>query len=212
MGYTSYDKVVAENGFYTKSVGNEALAIDADGKGTGQNFTVLYQDINFEALSLGTGASAPDLINVFGTGGIKGLGFDGNVTLEQVYGGGEMLHDYKEGTDISFHVHWMPTTNTAGDVKWNLEYSWYNAETDAEIPAPQTISVVQSSGGDDWKAHVIEFPTISGIGKKIGSHLKFRFYRNPSDGADTYPDDAVLDSIGVHYQVDSDGSRQLYIK
>jgi len=172
----------------------------------------LYDDIDFEGITLATGNSAPDLINFYGQGNIIGRSFDGGSTLEQLYGGGELLHFYKENGDVSFHVHWMPSTATAGTVKWFLEYTWYNMESLPQQPIVNTISVLDQAGGVAWFPRVVAFPDISGQGKKTGSHFRFRIYRNPSDVEDTYPNDAAFDSAGLHVPVDSNGSRQIFIK
>ena len=98
-----------------------------------------YEDVFASATSLGTGASAPDLVTV--NSAILAYSFDGRTTLEQLYGAIEMPHWYKEGSDIEFHVHWMPTTSAAtANVKWQLEYTWANKDT--IFPASTTISAV----------------------------------------------------------------------
>lgn len=172
--------------------------------------SVVWNDINFEGASLGTGASAPDLVSILGSGSILARAFDGNVTLEQMYGGGEILHDYREGTDLHMHVHWMPTTTNTGNVEWHMEYSWANVND--VMPAPSTISSVLATTGSAWKSYVQNIGIASGTGKKIGSHVAFRLYRNPASTNDTYPDDAVLLSVGIHHEVDSLGSREITAK
>lgn len=180
--------------------------------GSGFNTRTLYDDINFEGIGLATGNSAPDLITLYGQGNIVGRSFDGVNTLEQLYGGDEIRHTYAEGEDIYPHIHWMPTTNDAGNVKWILEYAWYNTESMQVQPIVRTISIVDSTGGVAWFPHVIHFPTISGVNMKIGSHFRFRLYRDPSDAQDTYEHDVVLDSFGLHIPINSDGSREIGMK
>jgi hypothetical protein len=171
---------------------------------------VEWNDINLPAAGLGQGASAPDLEAFLGTGSLKLLAFDGNATTEQVYGSSEILHDWKQGTDIEFHIHWSPTTNDTGNVKWQLEYSWCNIN--GTFDNPTTTSVVVAAGGTAWVHKVTAFPAISATGKNIGSALVFRFFRNPTDAADTYTKDATLIQLGIHYQIDSIGSKEKYSK
>jgi hypothetical protein len=90
-------------------------------------------------------------------------------------------------------------------VKWQLEYSWVNQNETA--PVSTTISIIQAAGGTAWVHKLAEFPVISGQSKKIGSVIEFRIYRDPNDAADTYPNDAALKNIGIHYQDDLPGSR-----
>lgn len=169
-----------------------------------------WNDINMPANALTLGAAAPDSITLFGSGGIKGLGFNGNATEESVHGAAELLHGYIEGTNIDFHVHWMPTTADAGNVKWQLEYSWMNM--DGTFSAPTTISVVIAAGGTAWVHKVTDIGEISGAGKEIISAFVFRLFRDPADEDDTYAADAALIQAGIHYQVDTLGSRQELIK
>lgn len=171
--------------------------------------TVVYNDINFNGLSLTLGGTAPDLVTLFGSGSVKGYAFDGIALTEEAHGGGEILHGYKEGEDINVHFHWMPTDANSGDVKWFLEYSWQNI--DGTFSTPTTVNVVDSTDSTAWKHHV-KGVTITGTGKKIGSQLVFRVYRDPTDGEDTYEHDAVLLGVGIHYPKNTIGSRQEYIK
>ena len=47
--------------------------------------------------------------------------------------------------------------------------------------------------------------TIDGTGITIGDQVAFRLYRDPTQ--DTYQDDAVVLTFGLHYQKNSLGSR-----
>lgn len=53
---------------------------------------------------------------------------------------------------------------------------------------------------------------LDGTGKKISSILICRIWRNSSNAADTYTDDAGLLSLDFHYQIDTVGSRAQYVK
>lgn len=185
--------------------------IEEDGTVKFNGAATVWDDINMGAVSLGAGASAPDLITLGGGGNtILVRGFDGNAIAEQLFDDIEITHGYKEETDIVCHVHWMPTTTNAGDVKWQLTYAWTNRT--GGLPSETTISVVQAAGGVAWVPHRADFPAISGTGKGIGSHLSIRLFRDPTDAADTYPDDAALQSFGVHYEIDTVGSRGITSK
>ena len=45
-----------------------------------------------------------------------------------------------------------------------------------------------------------------------GENISIRKVRDPTDPEDTYSGDALLSSIGVHYQIDGDGSREVFAK
>lgn len=166
----------------------------------------VYDDINIPAHSLTLGAAAPDSITLFGAGGIKGLGFNGNATTESVHGSTELIHRYAEGTDINPHIHWMPTTTGAGQVKWQLEYSWQNEE--GVFPSPTTVFGITTTAGVAWTLQHTDFPAMDGTGKEIGAAMAFRLFRDPTDN-DDYAADAALVHLGVHYEVDTMGSESL---
>ena len=181
------------------------LEVEADGTAVFHGEAVVWNDLNFPAFALGTAASAPDLVAFLGAGSLKILGFDGNATAEMLYGSGEILHDWKEGTDLCPHMHWTPTTADAGVVKWQLEYAW--VDVGGTTGPAETISFTQTAGGTAWVHRFGDFPGISGTGHHIGSTFMFRVFRNPADSADTYPADAGLFNFGLHYQSDTVGSR-----
>jgi hypothetical protein len=121
-----------------------------------------------------------------------------------------MQHDYKEWTDISFHLHRCPTTTTAGDVKRQLEYTRQNVN--GTYAAPTIITVTTPAGWTAWVNKIVAFPTITGTGMLINSQIAFRIFRDPTDVADTYPDDAGLVQIGIHYECDTTWSRTIATK
>jgi hypothetical protein len=171
----------------------------------------VWEDDNFAAVALGIGASPPDLI-AFDGGAIQVRAFDGNAITEQLFGGAEYKHSAKEGANIQFHLHWCPTTNNAGNVKWQLAYRWINVN-DLTAGSDTVISVTQAASGVAWQPHKVAFPTVSGAGKTFGSQIGVRIFRDPIDAADTYPDDAAIPfTFGYHYEIDTIGSRQITTK
>lgn len=169
---------------------------------------VLWNDINHPAHALTLGASAPDSISILGAGGIDGRGFDGNATTESLHGAAEILHGYLEGSDIYFHVHWMPTNTDAGNVKWQLEYSWQ--QVNETFANPTIIDVVDDASGTAWDHQLAPFAAIDGTGMGVNSAVQFRLFRDPSE--DTYGSDAALIQVGIHYQIDVYGSRSITAK
>lgn len=163
-----------------------------------------WDDLRLSGSSLGAGAAAPDQVTWVSASNLKVRGFDGTNTTEMLYFEAQFPHAYKEGSDIHAHVHWGPTTANAGNVKWNMEYSWVNIGDVA--PAVTTTSVVQAAGGTAYKHNMVDFPVISGSGKTLSSMLVGRLYRNPTDDADTYAYDAALLEIDFHFQIDGLGS------
>lgn len=147
------------------------------------------------------------------------IDFGGSGTRPRVYGFGinedmdgslQFSHQYREGTDISFHVHWAPTVGTGGYVKWELSYYWMNIG-EAGAGAPTVITVEAAAGSTAWAQQINAFPDIVGTGKKISSLIIFKLKRIASSGS-AMSGDAALLSSDAHYQIDSPGSRQRLIK
>ena len=172
--------------------------------------TPRWNDINFPGLNFSVGAASPPSLSLsYGSGRIAHRHFNGSATLNECWSGDEILHGYVEGTDIHLHIHWMPVDANSGNVKWQLEYSWQNV---GDVGSPTTISVVTAAGGTAWKHQFAEFPVVPGAGKTINGQFSFRLFRNPSDAQDTYNSAAALLSVGLHYQVDRIGSKEIGTK
>jgi len=180
--------------------------VEADGTLVFNGAATVWEDLQVPGMSVGAGPSSPDLIHFAGSVTLSVYGFDGGSTLEQVYFTCQIPHARKVGSTIYPHVHWAPTTAGAGNVKWNLEYTWQN--WDATFGASTTISVTAAAGGTAWYHHLTSFPTITGTGMGISSILVCRLYREPSDIADTYGADAAFLAFDIHYEIDTVGSRQ----
>ena len=124
----------------------------------------------------------------------------------------QLPHSYDEGSDLEPHVHFIPTTNGAGNVSWGLEYTWANVNDTFPVTVLIT-GVTAVTINTLLKHYICELPTMSGTGKKISSMLMCRVYRNvggESPGA--YNAGAGLLEIDFHYRQCGVGSTQQYFK
>jgi len=190
--------------FGNKTAGNfSSFEPDGTYKMTGE--AVVFDDISLSGMSFAAGGSAaPDIID-FVNANLKTYGFDGGATTERLYITTEMQHAYREGSDLELHIHWAPTTVGAGNVKWQVYYSWVSK--DGIYTAPALLSVVAAARGQAWQNTYSTFGVISGVGRTINSQLVLQLFRDPSDVADTYAGDAALIAFGIHYEKDTVGSR-----
>lgn len=157
------------------------------------------------------GATAPTLTAF--VGGTEQYTFD--AVNDYVIGATEVTHNYKEGTDISPHIHWATNGVDAGDtgVKWQLEYTIANMDNAAPFAsafgATTTISIdTLIPGGTTDRSH-IKSPfsaDISGAGIKIGAYICWKLSRIASATAAPAANPFAL-AIGFHIQVDTMGSR-----
>lgn len=136
---------------------------------------------------------------------------------DRVSGAFEIQHDYKEGSDISFHVHWQGKTAPSGtdNVRWRLIYTI--SEDGTTLDATRTIEI-ETPIDTQYEFYRSVFPTISGstggpnggpIG--IGNQFLFQLRRITATG-DAYAGGALIATAGLHYQVDTMGSRQIGVK
>jgi hypothetical protein len=132
----------------------------------------------------------------------------------------ELLHDWAEGSDVEVHVHWaLGATNdaTVRGVKWQVEYTICNPVEAGGSPTAFSTSTTASqefavpAGQADRSHRVGTIVVIPGTGLKVGAHLEMVLKRiaatNPAPAADPF-----LISFGVHYQSDTLGSRETFIK
>lgn len=126
----------------------------------------------------------------------------------------QMPHAWKVGTDVSFHIHWCKTTSAAGTVKWQVKYKWTNIGD--VIPAFSAFADGTEAipNSDTANKHAIfEFTDFAGTGKTISSQLTVVLQRLSSGGgADTYAAPVKLLEADLHYQIDSFGSKEEYVK
>lgn len=182
------------------------LKISPTGHLTLAGTATTFDDLRIPGLSTKIGATPPDLISFApATTNLQVYGFDGTTITEQVFFVVQLPHSYKEGSDITPHVHWTPVDTNSGNVKWFLEYSWANNEI--AFSAPTTISVIDAADGTAWKHQKAFFSPIVGTGKTISSMLVCRLYRNPTDAEDTYGSDAAFLEIDFHFEQDTLGSQ-----
>ena len=188
------------------------LTIDC---GTGKTpvlAVTVYNDANVGGMALRPGVTTPPVTqwvdNVGANTGIYGLGF---AALDEANGSIEIPHDYKEGTDIVFHIHWgsNDAPSETDYVKWQLTYVVVgHGDT---TPPPPTPIVVEVEHDTRYEHFISNFPTISGSTFKIGDQVNFNLKRIAAAG-DAYAGVAIAETIGFHYQCDTLGSRAITSK
>jgi hypothetical protein len=167
----------------------------------------VYDDLFIPVNSVKVPASNnPDWV-AFKGGLVLGFGdqaVEGNEEI--VYFSVQVPHNWKEGTDITPHVHWAVASTTIANVVWKLTYSW--ASINGTFPSETTIIKTGSADGTNSKHNISIFDTIAGSGKTLSSMLVCSLKRNSSNAADTLTgEDALLLEIDFHYQIDRFGSR-----
>jgi hypothetical protein len=172
----------------------------------------VYQDANVGALVLRTGGTAPGVVQIVDEAGANtGIYAVGFAEGEQGSGAIEIPHDYKQGTDLIFHVHWgandAPTDTD--QVEWELTYTLSREGTTLNPVAVITTNDIAYDTQYEWMRS--DFPTITGTNFLIGDQFLFTLKRIAAAG-DAFAGETLVATIGFHYQVDTLGSRAVGTK
>ncbi len=169
--------------------------------------TPVYDDIIIQAMNLRGGGTPPDYVAFQDS--IYGSSFK-NTSTDIVYGSFEIPHTYKEGTDLEVHLHWSPSTTNTGRCDWVMKYTFANMA--GTFGSEETITFQQAGSGTANKHQYVSGNVkISGTTKSIGIGATVAFALSRPTG-DAFTGDAFLHSVGVHYEIDTMGSRQIGTK
>jgi hypothetical protein len=178
---------------------------ESDGTLVFSGSATVYKDLIIAANNLKPGASDPTFAAFVDN--IYEYRFDDGGT-DELHGAVELQHDYKEGSDMEVHIHWSPTTTNVGGVAWRFDYTVANM-TSGSFPSSVTLTPISGSytSGSVNLHQYTTLGTISNPTLKIGAVIAFRIYRLGGDASDTFTGNAFLHSLGVHYEIDTCGSR-----
>lgn len=116
-----------------------------------------------------------------------------------------ILHDYAVGTPVYPHIHWMPTTNNSGTVRWGIEYTVAQGHGIDTFPTTtSTVYIEQTiSNANRYKhmiAEVSDANAIPATDLNIDGFIKMRVFRDATHANDTYPDTVHAWCVDLHYQ------------
>lgn len=141
-----------------------------------------------------------------------GLLFPQNDDTEIAYIIIQMDHRKKMDTAIKLHCHYVQAV--AAQPTFKCDYRFYNNGT-ASNGSFTTLSTADGSKGvftypgSGEILQIATFPDIAApTNESVSANLEFRFYRDDND----VTGDVLLKYIDFHYEIDTDGSRQEFIK
>jgi hypothetical protein len=181
--------------------------IEADGTYHMLGDATVWDDIIVQAGNLRPGATPPAFAAF--TGGIYQPSFVQG-EADEVHGCFEIPHDYKEGSALVAHIHCAPSSTNVGNLVVGFEYGALSDDSIATATTNTPITPLAMSGVAK-KIRRIDVATIAGTNRKIGDVIPFRFYRQ-NGGTDTFTGNLFVLSIGIHYECDTIGSRQITTK
>jgi len=128
--------------------------------------------------------------------------------MNEVFFTAQLPHSYKEGSDVSFHIHWEPMTSpaTTKSIYLGFEYTWVNING-VDPVSTTTLNWTDDTGTVGFTNKISGPAAISGTGKTISSIFVCRFYRDPTNAADDYTGAMGLKSLDFHFEKDTMGSK-----
>lgn len=198
-----------------KAIGNSIFGeaatnyseFESDGTLKFNGAATVWNDIILSTSNLRPGQTPPTFAPFMN--GIYGFRFDAG-SADEVHGAFEIPHDYKEGSNLTVHVHYSPTTTNTGNIVFGFEHSHANDAAVFPASSAPTNTPIAASGVINKLARV-NIVELSGAGYKIGDIIAFRFFRQ-NGGTDTFTGNVFVHSIGIHYECDTVGSRQITSK
>lgn len=131
-------------------------------------------------------------------------------TMNQVWVDFHIKHDYAVGTAMFPHIHWLPTDDTAGTVRWGIEYSYAKGHGQAKFPLTSgTVYVEHNFPANSGSAHFVS-EVANGIilpEFETDGVLKIRFFRDAAHVNDTYNNTVHAWQGDIHYQRGQMGTR-----
>ena len=186
---------------------------EADGTLEFNGTATVWRDINMGSAQLARPTSSqPDLVTfVDEAGADTGIQTYGFAVGEKVHGSFEMQHDYKQGSDFTFHVHWQGITAPSGtdNVQWRLTYTLMR--DGATLDATTTIDSPDTPFDTQYEGVRTDFAAITGTNYLIGDQFLFTLERVAPTG-DVYLGDAIIATVGIHVECDTVGSREIITK
>lgn len=169
----------------------------------------VWCDIDFPILIRNTGTGIPTLAT-----------FNGNLTMPQwavndfnMCESQEFIHEWKEGTECHWHLHYTTNGSDASNryVKFELEYA-YSVHGVWTFPAVFTSADILIPANTATKTQIIMgLTSFTPTGGKIGDHCLARLKRVAATG--TAPSgNPWIPMLQMHIEKDTIGSRQMTAK
>ena len=164
----------------------------------------VYNEINIGGLQ--THLAGTNDPTIYSAGGLLIRVFSGSV-LNEVFFEIVLPANYKNGTNVTPFIRWMPMTSpaTTQNFLWKMDYEWIN-EGSTLTGTPTTLQTAHLTGTSGFKHFKGGLTAIAGTGKTRGSVLMCRLFRDPTDASDAYTGGVGLISVGIKYLIDSVGS------
>ena len=186
--------------------------------GLGRPLTPAEADGNLTVLETRTGDGWRDMISEInprsgGTAPQLNLYRDGiylyefaSDQMQEVFSNFHIDHDYKLGTMLYPHLHFVTTSTAGGVVRIGFEYTYAKGHGQGAFPASTTLmldfTVPPNSQHVHFVAEVPEGQGIPGTNVDTDGAILMRIYRDGAHPNDTFPGTIFGIFSDLHYEVD----------
>lgn len=182
-----------------------ASFVDSDGF----DESVVWDDVNASGAILTlAAANNPGKVEFKTSGGVDtGITTYGMAVGEKLSGAFELPHKYKDGSTFYPHLHYQIIDAPAGGtdkVKFKLTYSIVRG---GALLTAVTSIYAESDVTTQYSFITSEFTAITGTGIRMGDQFLFTLERVAAS-TDDFAGEALLATVGLHYQIDTLGSKQ----
>ncbi|KKL85892.1 hypothetical protein LCGC14_1950160 [marine sediment metagenome] len=122
----------------------------------------------------------------------------------------EMQHDYKEGSNLTFHVHYQGIAAPTGTDKIQFQLTYSFGKNGVTL-TPVTIITVEVDIDTQYEFNQVDFAAITAADLDIEDQFLFTLERIAASATE-YSGEALIATVGVHYEIDTIGSRQILVK
>lgn len=169
----------------------------------------VWKDIDFPIIIRTTGAGIPSLQTL-----------KGNITApmwqvndSNVCEGQEFIHEWKEASEVRWHIHMITNGTNVNDrfVKWEVEWTWSNPDGVLQNTQTQSYEATIPANTPDRTMYIVPIYQWTPTAGKIGGHVYARLKRIASSG--TAPtSDPFCTMLQLHVECDTIGSREYQTK
>jgi len=131
------------------------------------------------------------------------------VAGDQIFATQQMSHSYKLNSTIYQHVHMTPSSTNTGNVTICIEYT--KADVNGIFPNTITSCGVKYMNGTNSQ-HILDMAGDIGSFSGLSGIINARIYRNATTTGSAYADKVFILAYDLHYQKDSIGSNEEYVK
>ncbi len=176
---------------------------DTNGHQTMNGDATVWDDLNFSPLTAASGVTVPDLVTI---NNVRYREFTS--ANNQICGAGEEIrHPYKLNTNLYPHIHiFLKGGESAGTTGVTFTMYWELRQSTGTTNGSVTLSATSAQLTANPHKYTISGTSFAGSAE-LGGQLSLTLARTAGDAGDV-----IVTTYGVHYEIDSIGSREITTK